>query len=337
MKLVNTVLLLFLTSVFSDGDLTMDEIQLATINYGHLKSQQNVIRRKEETKLLNAMTTIGFVIITNHGIRRTILDTAWNATRDFFDSDINNKMSILMTDDYIYGYSNEETLSRSETDDGYGMEADQKETFQVWIGAPNTGRDANVLWPQLPTNFKAALTNYYRQLEILAAGLLESIAITLKLTQDFFKNKINDHMSALRLVNYPALNESLVTATALRCSPHSDYGTLTLLKQNDIGGLQVNKNQKWYNVISDYNDFIMNLGDLMQRWTNDKFRSTRHRVVNKSARRQSIAFFHNLNANAIVETIPSCLTDGTTAYPPIKFSDYLYSKHRPTMLEKSEL
>ena len=105
------------------------------------------------------------------------------------------------------------------------------------------------------------------------------------------------------------------------------YGALTLLIQDHVGGLQIDLgNNTWIDIISDHYDFVVNLGDLMKIWTNNRFKSTRHRVINprnkkESQRRQSIAFFYHLNANALVETIPSCLINGTSNYEPIIFSD----------------
>ena len=111
---------------------------------------------------MHALEEIGFVILTNHGISRKLLDSTWNITRDLFDTSYENKMKAPMTETYMYGYSAEEILSRSETKDGYGHEHDQKETFQAWIGAPNSNRNENVLWPPNPHNLELIWTQYYR-------------------------------------------------------------------------------------------------------------------------------------------------------------------------------
>eukprot|EP00483_Globobulimina_turgida_P006242 UN06252 len=116
-----------------------------------------------------------------------------------------------------------------------------------------------------------------------------------------------------------------------RCSSHSDYGTFTLLRQDGVGGLQVEvSTAEWMDVSSDEYDFIVNLGNTMKQWTNDRFKSTRHRVVvprneYEAQRRQSIAFFHNPNGNATIQTLKSCLNASGAAsnYEPIKFLDLL--------------
>jgi len=240
-----------------------------------------------------------------------------------------------MNKDYKYGYSADEILSRSETKDGYGLSFDQKETFQAWIGGPFANREKNVLWPPKPISLKPAWTNYYRECEKLVAGILQSVAHLLQLPDHWFDDKINDHMSALRALNYPQQNKP-PPANSIRCSPHSDYGTFTLLRQDDIGGLQVDKNGTWKDVTSDHYDFVVNVGDLMQRWTNDRFKSTRHRVVNAATfgeinRRQSMAFFGNPNGNTVISTFDSCLdSHGKSKYEPITFLQFLERKHHAT-------
>lgn len=117
---------------------------------------------------------------------------------------------------------------------------------------------------------------------------------------------------------------------------HTDYGSLTILLQDSVGGLQVrNRRREWVDAVPRANSFVINLGDLMARWSNDQWVSTLHRVVQPPSaaaappkRRQSIAFFHNLNADAVVECIPTC-TDANNPpkYPPITAWDMLMQKH----------
>lgn len=196
---------------------------------------------------------------------------------------------------------------------------------------------------------KEAWIAYYRECEKIASQLLKSFATILELDSPlYFEQFIDDHMSAMRALNYPQQIDNEPPEGSLRCSPHSDYGTFTLLRQDGVGGLQLdqNGNESWVDVISDHYDFIVNLGNTMKLWTNDKFKSTRHRVVNprnlkEKQRRQSIAFFHNLNGNALIETIPSCKdNNNSTKYDPIYFKDFLDSLHHGSQTNydiKSEL
>eukprot|EP01084_Bolivina_argentea_P063715 116271_1 len=307
--------------------------ELATINFGHLTSSHPWIRRVEEEKMLNAMEHIGFMVITNHGISKQTLDDMWNVTEAFFNTSDENKHSVVQTEDYMYGYEDDEALGYTEkikyfdntSDTVQYTFVDKKEMFAAYIGSEQSpNRLQDVRWPTEPAGMKDAWVKYYRGCEGIARQLLKSMAIILKLDEDYFESFIDDHMAAIRALNYPSLDtDELSDENTWRCSAHSDYGTFTLLRQDAVGGLQVELNEdEWVDVISDRYDFIVNLGNTMKQWTNDRFKSTRHRVVKprdaeEAARRQSIAFFHNPNGNAMIQTLPTCASsDGTSNYEP---------------------
>eukprot|EP01083_Nonionella_stella_P023790 65792_1 len=317
--------------------------ELATIHFSHLISSDPSIRKIEEDKMLHAMENIGFMVITDHGIDKRILDDMWNVTQAFFNSSYENKHAIMQDDNYMYGYEDDEALGYTEkieyydkTNEYYTVGVDKKEMFQAYIGSvDNPQRLKDVRWPPKPVEMKDVWVKYYRACEQIARQLLKSMAIALELEDPhYFDAFINDHMSAIRALNYPAidLEEALSEkyVNTWRCSAHSDYGTFTLLRQDGVGGLQVEINEhEWVDVTSDKYDFIVNLGNTMKQWTNDRFKSTRHRVVkprnvHETARRQSIAFFHNPNGNALIQTLPSCtFSNGTVKYEPILFLDLL--------------
>lgn len=140
--------------------------------------------------------------------------------------------------------------------------------------------------------------------------------------------------------NYPDVEETPEEGQ-IRASAHTDYGTVTILKPDDApGGLQVlGKDGEWHDVPYIPGAYVINLGDLMARWTNDKWVSTLHRVVNpptdagRSCRRQSVAFFHNINADAVVECIDTCQSeDNPPKYPPVKAFDFLLEKHLASIM-----
>ena len=137
------------------------------------------------------------------------------------------------------------------------------------------------------------------------------------------------HASALRALNYPALPPGYEhKPNQMRASAHTDYGTITILRSGGPG-LQVCKDRKdeaWVPVphVQDADVFIINLGDLMRRWTNDHYTSTLHRVLPSQDRRQSIAFFHNLNRDARVSNLRA---DEPDKYEPIQAGDFLMQKH----------
>merc|ERR1711879_1113031 len=176
----------------------------------------------------------------------------------------------------------------------------------------------------------------------------------LDLDRHWFLNKIDDHQSPLRLLNYPHQDHYLEGRT--RASEHSDYGIIMILKQDGVAGLQVRRDNisaektnetptyEWIDVISQPYCFVLNLVDLMQRYTNDKWKSTVPRVISPAApapgisnRHQSCAFFFNANVDCVVDTFASCRDEnGETKYKPVIAGEYLMAKHSKAMQHDKE-
>ena len=196
-------------------------------------------------------------------------------------------------------------------------------------------------WPPALPELQPALEAYYSAMSELVARIMTLFAEALALPSDFFDSRIDRHTSALRLLNYPALSEAPAPGQ-LRAGAHTDYGTVTVLLAGDApGGLEVlvpsRTGDRWTAVPVVAESLIVNLGDAMARWTNDRWRSTLHRVVTpptsvaSTSRRQSIAFFHNANWDAVIECIPSCLAEGESpSYSPVTAGEHLMSKFRST-------
>ena len=180
------------------------------------------------------------------------------------------------------------------------------------------------LWPTAPVNLKDTIVDYRRVMNELAGKIMHIFALALDLDETFFDAKIDRAISVLRIVNYPPLNEAPLPGQ-WRAGAHSDYGTLTLLHIEDYPqGLQIETHGgEWVDVPSVSGGYLINIGDLMMRWTNDRWISTKHRVVCPAPEfadraRTSVAFFHQPNYDAVCETFPSCITPGEFArYEPI--------------------
>jgi isopenicillin N synthase-like dioxygenase len=302
-------------------------------------------RREVAKKIGKACEEIGFFIVVNHGIPKDVIDTAWNKTLDFFDLPMEAKSKFTSDDDskYPYGYSalGGENLARGKRVDGKAEDkgaGDMKEMMQMGPKDPLGGMPER----RMPTNevlegFSDAWDAYYEQANSLANRLLGAFALALELPEDFFVSMVDKHISALRANNYPSQKGMVVPAGSIRASAHTDYGTVTILRSGGPG-LQVSKDKEnpvWHDVPYVEDGFVINLGDLMRRWTNDKWSSTLHRVINPPAdqvaawgRRLGVAFFHNLNKDAQVEVIPSCVAKGESAlYDPIVAGEFLMLKH----------
>lgn len=285
-------------------------------------------KRAVASEVNEACEKIGFLAVTGHGVDTGVIGRMEATTRAYFDLPAAEKRGgVDMSDDYPYGYSGflEETLSRGHGDDK--AKADLKECFAIGPYNPAAGMPA-IRWPQRPDQMADHWLEYYRSMETLASNLLRAMALGLEMPEDFFEDKITRHRSALRALNYPA-SETEPEPGQQRAGAHTDYGSVTILLQDKVGGLQVQaKDGSWQDVPYTPGSFVINLGDLMERWTNDRWVSTLHRVVPTKPRRQSIAFFQNINADHMVTCIPTCQSpDSPPKYEPIAAWDHLMEKH----------
>ena len=285
----------------------------------------------------------GFLAIKNHGIDQPVIEGIWNATERFFSLSSNKKNeSKAPFDGYPYGYlgPGKEALAASK---GMNTPPDLKESFNggpILRPANITDSDAlsfcyaDTIWPNSPVEFKSAWIAYYQQMEILASKIMQLFATALRLEEKFFDPYIDQPISALRALNYPAQKKPPEIGQ-LRAGAHSDYGSLTILlpEENSVGLEILTLSGKWELVPAIPNTFIINIGDLMARWTNDRWISTLHRVVNKGSinKRQSLAYFHQPNWNAEIQCLSCCLQDGELPkYPPVKSGPYLMEKFKST-------
>ena len=288
-----------------------------------------------------ASERVGFLTVVGHGVDTSVLDGAWNAAAAFFDLPIADKMRVAMPrPGYPYGYSPVagETLAASL---GNRSHPDLKESFAIGPVTPATHAFADPdeefawstnLWPEALPDLQVAWTRYYVALADLAARLLRTMADALGLDHHWFDPMIDRHTSAMRALNYPPL--ATVLDGQLGASAHTDYGTLTILMADTTQrGLQVQAaDGAWMDAVPVPGSLVVNLGDAMARWTNDRWRSTMHRVVVPERRRQSIAFFHNANWDASITCLPTCLAPGEQPkYPPIEAGPHLMHKFRSTV------
>ena len=289
----------------------------------------------------DACRRVGFLTVVGHGVSTDVLDAAWTTAQRFFDLPLAKKMVVAMPrPGYPYGYSPlaGETLAASL---GQRSHPDLKQSFAIGPvdAATHTFADPDEefawspnLWPDAVPELRPAWEAYYRAMAALSARLLSVMAAALELPTQHFEPLIDRHTSAMRALDYPAAAGAL--DGQLGASAHTDYGTLTVLMADTTQrGLQVQgPDGEWQDATPEPGSLVVNLGDAMARWTNDRWRSTMHRVVVPERRRQSIAFFHNANWNAAIECIPSCLADGEAPrYAPIEAGPHLMQKFRATV------
>lgn len=316
-------------------------------------SQVSVEQQKIVDNILQACRTIGFFLITNHGVEPKTIQEAWHVAANFFELPTDEKLRYKSTNEteYPYGYEQQEQLTRGKAldrskatvDDGTAIE-ESKETFAI---GPNDSASGMPLrrWKSTPNvpKFQSALESYYKEMESLALQLLELFALALGQPVNYFEDKMDHHLSALRLIHYYPLKQERDDESKLivRAGAHTDYGALTILNAAQPG-LQVlryddgNRSRaEWYSVPVVPGALVINLGDLMQRWTNDEWVSTLHRVVmstsaSKARRRYSMAFFVNVNGDTMIEALTTNSNE-ERKYPPISARDHLMAKHLASM------
>ena len=293
----------------------------------------------------DACRSVGFFAVTGHGVDSAVIDLAHRSALAFFDLPVEARLSAakpLPNAPYGYVPFSAETLNRSIG--GVGP-PDLKETYNVGpVGLPPRPlaemmdpdeRDvwAPTVWPLAMPELRPALEGYYLAMADLAATVMSGFAIALHLDCDWFEPFIDVHGSALRIAHYPPLAAAPQTGE-LRAGAHTDYGTLTILRLDAEPGLQVRSSDGlWIDVEAPDGALVINLGDLMQRWSNDRWRSTMHRVVvpegRFAQRRLTMPFFHNANWDARVECI---VADGERSrHQPVLAGAYLMEKFRSTV------
>jgi isopenicillin N synthase-like dioxygenase len=296
-------------------------------------------------QVARACEETGFFAVTGHGVPRAVIADLVAQSYAFFDLPLAEKLAVRRPrPEQNRGYiaPGEERLARLRGDE---TPPDLKELYTIgpfdlpdtpyFTGPAAYPSFAPNLWPRRPVGLRPALQAYWHELDRVARILCRIFAEALELPAGFFDQKIDKHISQLRIMHYPP-PEAAPLPGQLRAGAHSDLGMMTLLySDNDIGGLEVmNRAGRWVRVPVIDDAFTVNLGDLMMRWTNDRWRSTPHRVVNPPeaakdlSRRLSIGMFFIPNYDAIVAPIAG-LGD-TPRYPPSTVADYRTSRFAGT-------
>ena len=311
-------------------------IDLGAFLAGDSAAQKNIARDVDEI-----CRDTGFLIIENHGVCANLMHQTWQEVRAFFELPLEKKLLSRADDAHCprgYFPLAAESLSRS-----LGVETppDVKESLGIgplrrppleMAAAEMEFHYGDNLWPAEPEHLRAILTEYFNALEALGAKVLRLFAAALELEHDYFERFHQHPMCALRCINYPAQDKALLPEQR-GAGAHSDYGSITILKSDPaVPGLEIRlPNGQWSAAPLVDDAFIINIGDMMARWTNDRWVSTLHRVSNLdsrgTARRQSLAFFHNTSFDAMIECIPTCLAENISPkYDPVAAGQYLASR-----------
>jgi isopenicillin N synthase-like dioxygenase len=303
-------------------------------------------KRRVAAEVGRACEEIGFLIVKGHGVPLDLVEEMYDVSKRFFALPLEEKMRARGRDrSRGYGPVGDESLSYGL---GKAAPADVKESlYEGPMDVPDTSYFRGPegaphfipnVWPERPPGLRVVWRAYYRRMEQLASDIMRVFAVALDLPELFFADKIDKHVSRVRAIHYPDQREDPLPGQ-LRAGEHTDYGTMTILRIEDVpGGLQVKTREgEWLDVLAVPDAFVVNIGDLMMRWTNDAWISTLHRVLNPprdaklGTQRISLAFFHQPNYDALIECLPSCQGLGNPAkYPPVTSGEHRNRKFSAT-------
>jgi isopenicillin N synthase-like dioxygenase len=317
-------------------------------------------------KLRVACIEYGFFYLGGHGITKDCIDTVFEQSKILFNCSTDNKVRLSDTaTSRGYTAMEEETLDPIvQAKSGRG---DTKEGYYIGRNYDKGSPDYNPaklmvsnIWPTSdtcpdmtnPTKFQSVMEQYFTTISDVSLRTTQLIAKSLRLDdKHYFDEYFTQGMASIRLLHYSATTSNPDDGL-LACGAHSDYGMLTLLITDGTPGLQIlTKTNEWLsipaippsidttttastdtNTDSEYY-YVVNIGDMLERWTNGLYRSTIHRVVTDGTKeRYSIPFFYEPNFDTIVQCIPSCCndTDNLPRYPPVSSGQYLINKYTQT-------
>lgn len=276
----------------------------------------------------------GFFLISGHGIPDDLIEDVFAKGDAFFALPTSEKSKIdIRNNPYNRGWACQGSEALDETS---GL-MDRKEAFN--IGFDLSPDDPRVLagepfrgvntWPEVP-GFRDTMLSYYTAVLDLSVALHRAFEMDLDLPEGYFPPHFTEPMAILRILSYPAAPDG----DGIGAGAHTDYGSVTLLMTDGVGGLQVKpRGGDWIDVPHVPGAYVVNIGDCLMRWSNDIYVSTPHRVLPPKQARRSIAFFLDPNPDSVIAALPGT---GAAKYPTVSGADYLRSRLDATYTPKEE-
>ncbi len=291
-------------------------------------------------ELDEACRTVGFVQIVGHEIPHDAIAGLTTAMDEFFGLPVETKRRYKAPRPAINrGYTEvgTEKLSYSL---GVDSPADMFEAFNVGTSTadfPDLDLDPEVyaldIWPDDMVTFRRGITTWFEHAAGLARTMTSLFARALGLPPDWFQPYTDHSIDVMRLVNYAVPEGRPLRTEQLGMGAHTDYGIVTILWADPVPGLEIlGPEGVWHPVVPTEGALLVNLGDLLARWTNDRWMSTMHRVVpptdadGRPIRRRSAAFFHDGNADAVISTLAPCRTTEGHQYQDVTVAEHLARK-----------
>ena len=317
----------------------MADLHVPVVDLSPLRTGDTAARAAVARAFGDAFEHTGFVTIVNHGVPPALVDATYHAAHGFFALPMEDKARYTPPEQTKgRGYLPLGIESVAATLSGPTPPDLCEALVFASIQREREGQGRPNFWPAQPPALAPAVNAYYDAMLALSLDLMRLSALALDLPEDWFAPYYTSGGLTLRFVCYPE-QAAPPTEGQLRYGAHHDYGGLTLLRQDDVAGLQVcDLSGQWHDVPPTPGSFVINVGDLMARWTNDRWRSTLHRVVNpptdatRAQRRLSMVAFTGPNATAEVACLPTCVSAERPArYAPVNAQAYVQEKLRASM------
>jgi isopenicillin N synthase-like dioxygenase len=288
-----------------------------------------------------ACENTGFFYLSGHGIAQSQIDAIFAASRRFFALPLEERLKVKLTPRQNRGYQPLGSRMYGDKADAPDLNESFKYQHELAPDDPDIRAGSRVhaanRWPENLPGWRETLIAYYDQMERVTDALLRGFALALDLPEDYFRGFYTKPLTQINLLHYPP-HPPATPGRQFGLRPHSDTTAFTILAQDDVGGLQVEHGGVWIEAPPLPGTFVINIGDMMARWTNDRFASTPHRVINRSGlERYSVPFFAIPDFDAVVACLPSCAGPGRPAkYPPLRVGDFMldsnakdWNKDRP--------
>jgi isopenicillin N synthase-like dioxygenase len=294
--------------------------ELPVIDFSGVRAGDAAATKLAAKAIHEACMGPGFFYISKHGVPDQIIAETYSQAQAFFRQPAEKKKAVVINKRHRGWNALGDALMYEATKPDYkefysiGLELAENDP-DVVAGEPLRGPNN---WPADRPEFRAALSAYYEALGACGADLLRCVAISLDIDEDFFAASYRKRLQRTQIIYYPP-HPPQAGQDLFGLAPHTDFGCITLLWQDDNGGLQVQERstQRWIPAPPIPGTLVINVADLLQRWTNDRYVSTPHRVLNASGReRFSIATFYDPDFKAVIDPADLGLGRAACHYEP---------------------
>ena len=296
-------------------------MELKTLDFAHFEAFDAEKIGRMSGLVDAAFRSSGFLVARNLGFQSSLVDNVFASSKSLFALPPDKKLQYKFSGPQSnFGYHAMESEALAS-----GGSPDLKEAFTMRNVLGRVGDEG--VWPS--DEFRDLSTTLFRSCFSAAIELLKVCAIALGQKEDFFSKFHSGENATLRVLHYPDVNPRPDNGQ-MGAGAHSDYGSITFLFQQDVGGLQIlDSNKTWRNCPAIKDTAIVNVGDMLEIWSNGRFPSTRHRVLPRTnaTERYSIAFFMDPDDQVVVEPLTTREKDGDTSqFSPVQVRDYLKGK-----------